>query len=352
MKKNTLSILLIIESLITILLLFVNNIELYIVSALFLFIGMMIGYSLLFRKLSAKESYVFITLFVSIIYLLLVFYEKNSFLTIMSAGQICLFLISSILVYEKSPKSLPKPIKPEKYQETEYKSEYEKPKYKYGSVQSLKEEKDSIKPGHITIETYDLEELEHDIDKLEKEEKRKKDEEYVDAMAYELEREALELKRAEKFINKKNIENTKLELIKEAKALEDASKKANMFEREIKREELKREAKEIQEAEKKIRDLDFLNKQQELNRQAIELVKAQAEINKAAKNKARIKTVTKKIAKKDKKDNPVFATYNGNSFHETGCMVIKKIPKKNLILFNNQKEALKKGYKPCNVCKP
>lgn len=327
MKKNNLYILLIIQALISILLLFIESTMMYIALGLFLLIDIVTFTSLLMKRWTAKELYIFITLFVSVIYLLFLFYIKGELLMIIAIGQMLLFLISSILSYDKtSPRALPQPIKP-----IDYSSSVSKPIHH--------------------LETYELDEMERELDAIEKEQKasRKEDAEYrAKALAYELEREAAELKRAEKFIRRKNTEAAEKELVREAKVIEDAAKKAGIVENVLKEVELKRQAKELQEAEGKIREVELLNKQQELNRQAIELAKVQAEMNKAKK-----KTVKAKPAKTTKTSkNPVFATYNGNNFHETGCMVIKKIPKKNLILFNSAKDAMKKGYKPCNVCKP
>ncbi len=331
MKKNNLYILLIIQALLSILLLFVESTMMYIALGLFLLIDLVTFASLLMKRWTAKELYIFITLFVSIIYILFLFYIKGEMLMVIAIGQMLLFLISAILSYDKTRfRTLPQPIKP---------TDFSKP----------------ISKSAHQLETYDLNEMEHELDVLDKAQRasRKEEAKYrAKALAYELEREAAEIKRAEKFVKKRETEAVESELVKEAKAIEDAARKANIVESALKEAELKRQAKELQDAEKKVREVELLNKQQELNRQAIELAKVQAEMNKAVAKKKIVKARPAKTAKTSKKENPVFATYNGNSFHETGCMVIKKIPKKNLILFNNPKEALKKGYKPCNVCKP
>jgi hypothetical protein len=368
MKKNNIYILLIMQALLSILLLFIESTPMYIALGLFLLIDLVVFASLLMKKWAAKELYIFITLFVSIIYLLFLFYVNGELLMVIAIGQMLLFLISAILSYERSvPKSLPIPIKPAGY---------------VSPFESVKPTQDAHK-----LETYDLSEMEHDLDEIDKSQrvKRKEDEKFrARTFAYELEREAAELKRAERFVRRKDGEATQVEIVKEALAMETAAKHANVVEIALKEAELKRQTKELQnaeknmrdveilnkekelskqtkqlrEAEQKIKEIEFLNKQQELNRQAIELAKAQAEVNKAAskkktpaKTKKSVKTKTS-TTKTAKKESPVFATYNGNSFHETGCMIIKKTPKKNLILFNNQKDALKKGYKPGNVCKP
>ena len=372
MKKNNIYILLIIQALLSILLLFVESTTLYIALGLFLLIDVVVLASLFTRKWSAKELYVFITLFVSIIYLLFLFYNKGDLLMVIAIGQFILFILSAIISYEKTvPRVLPAPVKP-----------YTSDKW---DESPRKEQTRPILLNEGPLETYDLDAMEHDLDEMDKQSRAKRKEDAktrARALAYELEREASELKRAERYVRKKEGEATQVELVREALAMEKAAKQASLVENALKDAELKRQAKNLQDAEKKlknvesesrkkdvlrqakqlenaekkVKELEFLDKQQELNRQAIELVKAQAEINKKKTSKKKtsktqsVKSTTSKSAKTNKE--PVFATKSGNNFHETGCMIIKKTPKKNLILFNTQKDALKKGYKPCNVCKP
>lgn len=342
MNKNNLYILLIIQALISLLLLFVEPGEkmlFYSTLAVYVVLDFALFVKLFFRSWTGKNLYLFTTLFVSALYILFLIFIKGQMMILISLGVMILFLISAIIDYERTPKTreLPIPQRPR------------------------------IEPHRL--ETYDFEEMEHALDAIDR--KKREDARYsAKALAYELEREASELKRAENYVRKKDTELVKDELINEAKKLENASKQANIIENAVKEAqlksqakklesaekklrdvELKKEAKDLLDAEKKLKDIEFLNKQQEISKQAIELVKAQAKINKNTKKSvAKTRTVSTKTA--SRKENPVFATYSGNNFHETGCMIIKKTPKKNLILFNNQKEALKKGYKPCNVCKP
>ncbi|MGV8151099.1 MAG: hypothetical protein ACP5NV_05205 [Candidatus Woesearchaeota archaeon] len=339
MNKNNLYILLIIQALISLLLLFVEpgeKVLFYTVLGVYIFLDFVLFIKLLFRNWTIRNLYLFTTVLVSALYILFLVFVKGQMMILTAVGVMILFLLSAIIDFEKvKRKELPMPQKPKMSQ---------------------------------TVETYDLEDMEHELDTMDKQ--KKEDAKYrAKAMAYELEREASELKRAENFVRKKNTELTEKEILSEAKKLETVGKQASIIEKAVKDAqlksqakkleyaekkirdmEIKKEAKELVDAEKKIKELDFLSKQQELNRQAIELVKAQAQVDK----KKKVNSTKSKSSKmlKSRKDNPVFATYSGNNFHETGCMVIKKIPKKNLILFNNPKEALKKGYKPCNVCKP
>lgn len=100
-----------------------------------------------------------------------------------------------------------------------------------------------------SIETYDIRDLERDIARAEREEKRsqsKDDARYkAKAVAYELEREASELKRAEKYVRKKETLAAEEELVREAKQLKNA-------ERAIKQiEALNKQQKRIQKAVKK-----------------------------------------------------------------------------------------------------
>lgn len=352
--KNNIYILIFIQALLSLLLLFTDKTIMYTALLVFLIIDLVVFISLLRVKWSSIEMYVFTTLFVSILYLFFLFFVKGQLLIVIGIGVMLLFIISGVLSYEKKViRYLPMPSKPSK------------------------------------VDVYDIEDVEHDIDDLEKKEAlKKKEQAKIRGMeiAKELEREVSEIKKAETYIRKKDTSLVENELVKEALDLEKASKQAALIERAMRESELTRQArtlesaqkdinkvelsrqakelvsaqnrinkleiskqaKELESAEKKIREVQLLNKQKELTKQVTDLAKAQIKIDSMKKKISK----PKKIASVISKDNLVFATKTGNNYHETGCMIIKKIPKKNLILFNNPKEAMKKGYKPCNVCKP
>jgi len=339
MERNNLYVLLIIQALISILILFSESTLKYATIAVYIVFDLIVLGSLLKRKWKSFELFTFATLFASGMYLVLL---NGSMMTVIAIGVMLLFLISALLSfdYKKIPESLPMPAKP--------------------------------------LETYEIGEKQVVKDKsLEK-----------NAMMYELEREASELKRAEKYLQKKDIVSKENELIKEAEALEKASKKlsqigqkqklmdveeqakalvgADQRIKEVKtkqaQNELKKQAKRLKDADKKIREVQFLNKKQNIVKQAkrlkdaekkireVQLLNKRQDVIKQASELAKAQIKIDRIAKKTvEKSNPVFATFSGNNYHETGCMVIKKIPKSKLILFNTPKDAMKKGYKPCNV---
>lgn len=62
-----------------------------------------------------------------------------------------------------------------------------------------------------------------------------------------------------------------------------------------------------------------------------------------------------KSYKKDKKQKRKQYKYfvakkNGKIFHKVDCKFAKKI--KHKVKFKSRKQAVKKGYKPCKICKP
>ena len=48
--------------------------------------------------------------------------------------------------------------------------------------------------------------------------------------------------------------------------------------------------------------------------------------------------------------NIIVASKSGLKYHREGCIVVKNIPKNNIVVFKNKKIALEKGLKPCSVC--
>lgn len=205
------------------------------------------------------------------------------------------------------------------------------------------------------------------------------------AVAYELEREAKELKNAQKMMKDMEIYDAENELLREKAAMEDAQKniaivnaavkdaeKAKKAAKELKKEtkeiakvqkqiseisklqQIEKEAKELKNAEKRINELKYLDQQEKIVKQAKAIAKAQKEIDglkkKPTKPVKNIKTDVKTA--KSKSESFYFSTETGNKFHEPGCIALKKVPKNKLILFTNKKEALKKGLQPCSVCIP
>jgi hypothetical protein len=175
----------------------------------------------------------------------------------------------------------------------------------------------------------------------------------------ELQREAKSLKDAERKMKKVNTINAGLELQREAKSLKDAERKMKKVNTANTGIELRRQAKSLKNAEKQINEIQFLNQQEKIVRQAKEIAKEQKEIddmNKKNKSTAgkKIKSASKPKIRivKVKDESFYFATDTGNSFHEPGCLSIKKVPKNKLTLFTSRKDAMKKGLQPCKVCIP
>lgn len=59
-----------------------------------------------------------------------------------------------------------------------------------------------------------------------------------------------------------------------------------------------------------------------------------------------------KTTRKKKEKILVFVSKNGKKYHNKDCILAAKIPKEARIVYNSEKEALKKGYSPCRVCTP
>ena len=48
----------------------------------------------------------------------------------------------------------------------------------------------------------------------------------------------------------------------------------------------------------------------------------------------------------------VIAAMKGKRFHRSGCIAVANVDSKEIIHFKDKKEAMKEGYRPCNVCLP
>ena len=46
------------------------------------------------------------------------------------------------------------------------------------------------------------------------------------------------------------------------------------------------------------------------------------------------------------------ASIKSDVFHKDNCYYVGRIKAQNLISFKTSKEAIKKGYRPCKVCRP
>jgi len=85
----------------------------------------------------------------------------------------------------------------------------------------------------------------------------------------------------------------------------------------------------------------------------VEAKKADAKKPEAKAKKSEAKKDAKKPeAKAEAKPRSltVLATKDGDKFHDPTCIVLKNIKKEEVVSFPSKEEAMKKGYKPCNVC--
>jgi hypothetical protein len=371
MAKN-ISILLFIQALLTILLFFSENYLRTVTIFLYVFFDIIILLSLFRSKWGAEEMYIFLTFFTSVIYLVFYTYMQRNSVIMIGIGLFLLWVLSALLVIDPKQqlRQLVIPSSPDSSYPSmnEYAGKYEedfvtefKPKVKSVPKEFGRETEDNV-------QVYDVDQLEREFDNVVSQKRYEEDipplkskmtsdaKVRAKAMAYELEREAAELKRAENYINKKTVEHQQSELekeagvlkrmesylkdqsikrdekelIKEALALEEVEKVLNAKAKRLSKPvvskkspskvskiskskisksksskvlELEKEANSLENAEQQLKNIEFLNKQQELNRQAVELAKIQAKIN-AAQNILKSQKVvpkTKKSSKSSKK---------------------------------------------------
>lgn len=373
----------IIQALLTLLLFFSEGYLKYTTIGLLLLFDLVLFIGLFSGKWSYEEILTFAAIICSGMFLLFYIYSKSAVTTIFGIALVMLFLVIAIVDIVSKPV-----IRKNSYSEKLDKLQRpEEPAY-YDTDSDSR-----FRPEPVT---YVKPEVDSDI----------KSKLAAKADAYELEREARQLKNAEKLIREMEVYNSERKLLKETTELENAQKKINAINSAVKdverakteAEELKREAREIlkvqkqindikkiqeiereaknikkaekqitaikniqeiqkeakalKKAEKQIKELQFLDQQEKVVKQAKAIAKAQKDID-ALKSKkpAKPATVTVKTVK-TMDESFYFATETGNKFHEPGCMAIKKVPKNKLTLFTNKKEALKKGLQPCSVCIP
>ncbi|MBN1376797.1 hypothetical protein JW949_00505 [Candidatus Woesearchaeota archaeon] len=67
--------------------------------------------------------------------------------------------------------------------------------------------------------------------------------------------------------------------------------------------------------------------------------------------KKRKKSKKKKVKKETKKEKySLIGTKSGNKYHKPGCRMLKNVPKKEIIRFEDRKQANNKGYTKCKFC--
>lgn len=405
--RNT-YILMIVQALLTLLLFFSESYIKYATITLFILLDLILFISLLMEKWSYEELLTFSAIFCSAIFLVFYLFMKSILTTVFGIVLMLLFLVIAML--EFMGKST---INSKDSRRFESLQRPEDPLYYY-DIESEPGIKSVPEPVmHVKHERKISREVPHE----QKSSEFMKDKLASKAVAYELEREAQQLKNAEKLLNELEVYNAGQELLKETRAMQnvqrkiDSAKKAQAAQelqreaaelmkvqkqvdsvrtvqaaKELNREaaeimkvqkqisnikklqqkqELDREVKTLKNAEQKIKQVQFLNQQEKIVKQAKAIAKAQKEVDGMnKKNKKSIsKTSKKSPGKKSKKVSNIrtvrskdesfyFATDNGNTFHEPGCLSIKKVPKNKLTLYTNRKDAMRKGLQPCRVCIP
>ncbi len=173
----------------------------------------------------------------------------------------------------------------------------------------------------------------------------------------EIVKEAAALRKAQEDITKVRKAQSALELRREAQTLEKAQQDIQKLQQRAntaKTAKVIKEAKQLAQVQRTINAVkkdQVQSKKNAIVREAKALEQMQKTINVLAKQKPKTKTITK-IIRTPSKSQLVVTTDTGDSFHEPGCMTIKKIKKNRLTLHTTHKDALKKGFHPCNVCKP
>ncbi len=117
---------------------------------------------------------------------------------------------------------------------------------------------------------------------------------------------------------------------------------------------LKPEIKELKEAPK----VDFEKVKQDLDKidRGVKTISDRIkEISEKAiaeeEERKRIVSAIKKLPKPKKKELKVFASKTGAKFHyKRGCLSLRRVSKKNLIVYSNSEEARKKKLKACRMC--
>jgi len=244
--KKFMTIMLILQAIIALLLFFSEDYTKPITIGLFYLVDAVILGYLISRRWSYAEAFLTATFLCSLIFIVLFSYYMTTLILILGIEIMLLFLVSALLMHI-SAASLPK--------------------------DNQRKRHDMQKPELFPLQTYNLDELEKELDiniaeseKYSRQDQNRKN--IPSAMAYELEREAYELKRADNYIQKKRTEFSKDELAQEAMALENAQRQLNRSNMFLKNAELGRQAASLEKAEKTLGQLDALSLQQHITKEA------------------------------------------------------------------------------------
>jgi myosin heavy subunit len=336
----------VIQALLISLLFFSEGYVKYVTIAIILLLDLMLFIGLLTSKWSFKEIMIFAAIFCSGMFILFYIFTKSLVTIIFGIVLMVLFLVIALLELISQPiphktvdtfEKIQKPEEPAYYYDIEYDSLPKTNSFESMPKETMLKDNKNYNQNVSTIKTKSPEPVMH----VKMERSDVKNKLAAKAVVNELEREASQLKNAEKIIKDLEIYGAEKELLKEGKALEDVQRQLNVMQamiakqnarkeikettkkiinedkkvkehntknlqakKELKKEatellkvqkqineinrlkqinELKRESKELQNAQKKVNELQFLSKQNQLAKQTESLVKAQKQINEITK---------------------------------------------------------------------
>lgn len=229
--SNILYVMLIAQALITVLMLFAEGLVKYLLIGVFCVVDIMILFSLIQKTWSHLEMFTFATFFTSLLFLMFYIFNSGTNTVLIGIGVTILFILSAMLMHTPAP-HLP-----------------DLASSRLSSSQSITKPSIPQMPRTYDVDTYDMDKFEKEIDEelnvqnyvpaqnnaslqktisknyTTKNEVARNDAKFkARAMAYELEREVAELKRAEKYVEKKDVEENESELVREAMELNKAQK--------------------------------------------------------------------------------------------------------------------------------
>lgn len=316
--------------------------------------------SLLIRKWDYAEFFTVSTFIVSTIFIIAYWFEKILMKDTISILIAILLIVNAILNYIQYNKfkevitiTSKKPIIEVYEKEEDHHKESEKIKEKYHDLKSSKEHH---KPNIEEIErqALDLERIDEQIrdfqeamKKLDSKKDHYKEIKKLPEIQLEKTSETKQSPTTQKEEFRTPARLVAEELEREALALKNAERKIAEIKNKEKISELEKESKELSKIQSQIDQARMSKMNSEISKQVSQLEKVQKEIDKLKVTKPKTSRPITKISK-----TFIVATPSGSRFHETGCMSIKNVKKNKLILFSSKNDAIKKGYKPCEVCIP
>ena len=282
-------ILMIIQALLTLLLFFSEGYVKYTTIGLFLLMDLILFASLLKKRWDVVELLIFTAIFCSGVFMLFYVFMMSTLTIVFGVAVMLLFLVIAMIDYISKPinqtrsysnkfEKLQMPEAPAYYYNVEYDSTDS------SNSSNLKTDFNTVNINTVnttnTLNTFKTrpEPVMHVRSEAKPSEVKNKL--TAKAVAYELEREAMQLKNAEKMMQDLKIYDAEKELLKETKAMQDAQKQIDIANTAAKKEQaakqLKKEAAEILRVQKQINDINKINA---LEKEVKSLNKAQKQIN-------------------------------------------------------------------------